>query len=117
MRSLKAFNDPHNSLTSIVTMTSAWPIMARRKDWFSGCREGKFMRPALSMTAHCSVKRHKCSNARLAADHAIANHYWVLCCHKHLREFGKRRRISLRGNHLGELRNAKRIRPIDRVLL
>src|SRR5947199_2113615 len=58
MRSLNELSEPHKSFISMASTTSAWPTTAPlRAPWLSGCRDGKFMRPAWSTTAHCSVSR------------------------------------------------------------
>src|SRR5262249_44267106 len=64
MRSLKALSEPQSSLISIARMTSAGPMTApRRKLRWSGWRDGKFLPPALSTTAHCSVSASSTSRA------------------------------------------------------
>jgi hypothetical protein len=55
MRSVKEFTAPQKSFISRPTITSAWLMTARPKLWLSGWRDGKFMRPPTSTTAHCNV--------------------------------------------------------------
>src|SRR3981081_2414256 len=120
MRSLNACRLPNGSFISMARMTSACEMTDLRNEWFSGWREGKFIRPALSTTAHCSVSASSTRRAMPAGvrgGEPIADHHRILSSHQHLCCVGKRACISYRRHDPGELWYAQSLRIGDGIFL